>query len=107
MDKYVNLVVIGDGTYGTVSKGTNKLTGEIVAIKKMKRAFNSIEEAKALKEVEALQNLKHPNIIRIKELVLLNKQLSFIFEFMEGNVFDLIKGRTTPLPENTLKSVIY
>lgn len=37
MDKYNTIKVIGDGTYGSVLKAMNKKTGEIVAIKKMKK----------------------------------------------------------------------
>ncbi len=40
MDKYQQLKTIGDGTYGSVIKATNKRTGEIVAIKKMKKKYN-------------------------------------------------------------------
>jgi protein kinase len=39
MDKYSTVKVIGDGTYGSVIKGMNKKTGEIVAIKKMKKKY--------------------------------------------------------------------
>jgi len=39
MDKYQTLKTIGDGTYGSVIKATNKVTGEIVAIKKMKKKY--------------------------------------------------------------------
>jgi protein kinase len=39
MDKYSTIKVIGDGTYGSVIKAINKKTGEIVAIKKMKKKY--------------------------------------------------------------------
>ena len=39
MDKYQIVKVIGDGTYGSVIKAANKQTGEIVAIKKMKKKY--------------------------------------------------------------------
>jgi len=45
MDKYKILNTIGDGTFGSVAKGVCKATGEIVAIKKMKKKFYSWEEA--------------------------------------------------------------
>ena len=37
MDRYKVLKTIGDGTYGSVSKAAHKTTGEVVAIKQMKR----------------------------------------------------------------------
>lgn len=39
MDKYKTVKVIGDGTYGSVIKAMNRKTGEIVAIKKMKKSY--------------------------------------------------------------------
>lgn len=37
MEKYSIIKTIGDGTYGSVVKAVNKKTGEMVAIKKMKK----------------------------------------------------------------------
>ena len=39
MDKYSTVKTIGDGTYGSVIKAMNRRTGEIVAIKKMKKKY--------------------------------------------------------------------
>lgn len=39
MERYRILKVVGDGTYGIVSKAVNRSTGEVVAIKKMKEKF--------------------------------------------------------------------
>ena len=39
MDKYSIVKTIGDGTYGSVLKAMNRRTGEIVAIKKMKKKY--------------------------------------------------------------------
>lgn len=41
MDRYKIIKWIGDGAYGCVYKAINKQNGEIVAIKKMKKKFNS------------------------------------------------------------------
>ena len=43
MDKYKILKTIGDGTFGIVYKAVNKITGEIVAIKTMKKKFETWE----------------------------------------------------------------
>lgn len=39
MEKYNCIKTIGDGTYGSVIKAMNLKTGEIVAIKKMKKKY--------------------------------------------------------------------
>jgi len=59
MDRYKILETIGDGTYGTVCKAVNKKTGEVVAIKKMKKKFYSWEECMALREIKSLRKLNH------------------------------------------------
>lgn len=37
----------------------------------------------------------------------MNDDLYFVFEYLEQNVYQLIKDRTTELPENTLMGVVY
>ena len=59
---------LGDGTYGSVWKATNRLSNEVVAIKKMKRKFYSWEECMALREVKSLRKLNHPNVVKLKEV---------------------------------------
>ena len=98
---------IGDGTYGSVSKAINKTTGEVVAIKKMKKKFYSWEECMALREIKSLRKLNHQNIVKLKEVIRVNDDLYFVFEHMELNVYEMIKGKTKNLPEISIKHVIY
>lgn len=67
---------------GTVWKAINRKTGEVVAVKKMKRKYYSWEECLALREVKGLRRLHHPCIIKLKEVVRENDELFFVFEFM-------------------------
>ena len=46
MNRYKILKAVGDGTYGSVLKAIHKPTGQIVAIKKMKKKFYSWDECK-------------------------------------------------------------
>ncbi len=107
MDRYKIIKTVGDGTYGSVVKAVNKKTGEVVAIKKMKKKFYSWEECMALREIKSLRKLNHSQIVKLKEVIRVNDDLYFVFEYMEQNVYELIKDRTEPLPENQIKSVIY
>ncbi len=59
---------IDEGAFGIVYKAKNKHTGEIVAIKKIKKKYTSWEECLKLREVYSLSRLLHPNIIRLKEV---------------------------------------
>lgn len=53
MQRYRVSTQLGDGTYGSVFKAVNRATGEVVAIKRMKRKFYSWDECLALREVRA------------------------------------------------------
>ncbi len=54
MQRYRVTKQLGDGTYGSVFKAVNRQTGEVVAIKKMKRKFYGWDECLALREVRVL-----------------------------------------------------
>lgn len=65
LTKYKIFSTIGDGTYGSVQKALNTRTNELVAIKRMKKKFFNWESCAMLKEIKALINLNHPNIVRL------------------------------------------
>lgn len=107
MDKYNITKTLGDGTYGSVVKATNKSTGDEVAIKKMKKKFYSWEECMALREIKSLRKLNHAQIVKLKEVIRVNDDLYFVFEYMEKNIYELMKDRTSPFPEHQIKSIMY
>jgi serine/threonine protein kinase len=49
---------LGDGTYGSVLLGKVKNTGEMVAIKRMKKKYYSWEECMSLREIKVLLKKK-------------------------------------------------
>lgn len=104
MESYKLIKQVGDGTYGSVSKAINRKTNEIVAIKKMKRKFYSWEECMNLREVKSLQKLNHPNIIKLREVIREKDQLFFIFEYMEYNLYQIIKDKDKPFPEGKIRN---
>jgi protein kinase len=87
MDKYKILKTLGDGTYGSVVQAQNKQSSEIVAIKKLKKKFYSWEECMALREIKSLRKLNQINIVKLKEVIRVNDDLYFVFEFMEQNIY--------------------
>ncbi|KAL2933456.1 Serine/threonine-protein kinase MHK [Bienertia sinuspersici] len=106
MDRYKLLKELGDGTCGNVYKAVNKESYEIVAVKKMKRKFYFWEECVNLREVKSLRSLNHPNIIKLKEVVRENNELFFIFEYMEYNLYQLMKERQGPFSEEEIRNYL-
>lgn len=70
-----------------------------VAIKKMKKKFYSWQECMNLREVKSLRKLNHPFIVKLKEVIRENDELYFVFEYLECNLYQLMKGRDRPFPE--------
>jgi protein kinase len=107
MNRYKVARQLGDGTYGSVWKATNRETNEVVAIKKMKRKFYSWEEAISLREVKSLRKLNHPNVVKLKEVIRENDELYFVFEHMKQNLYEQIKDRDRYFSESRVKNWIY
>ena len=108
MDKYKIVKNLGDGTYGNVAQATNTQSGEVVAIKKMKKKYFSWDECMSLREIKALRRLNHPNIVKMKEVIRVNNDLYLVFEYMQGNVYEMQKeNRIKGLSDEKIKSVLY
>ena len=62
---------LGEGTFSEVFKAQVIKTGELVAVKCMKKKYSNIESINSLPEVRALKRLStHKNIIRLLEVIL-------------------------------------
>ncbi|XP_043710764.1 serine/threonine-protein kinase MHK-like isoform X2 [Telopea speciosissima] len=106
MERYKLMKELGDGTCGSVYKALNLETNEIVAVKKMKRKFYFWEECMNLREVKSLCKLNHPNIVKLKEIVRENHELFFIFEYMEYNLYQIMRDRQSPFAEAEIRSLM-
>jgi NIMA (never in mitosis gene a)-related kinase len=59
---------LGQGAYGSVYLAIDQQTEEKVTLKKVKLRFlPKPDRAQALKEIELLSSLKHPNIVTYKD----------------------------------------
>ncbi|CAI0375314.1 unnamed protein product [Linum tenue] len=82
MDKYELVKDIGSGNFGIARLMRNKQTRELVAMKYIERG-PKIDENVA-REIINHRSLRHPNIIRFKELVLTPTHLSIVMEYAAG-----------------------
>jgi len=110
MHKYRLISKKGEGTFSEVLKAQSIKSGKHVAIKCMKNHFDSIDQVNNLREIQALRRLAgHPNIIKLHEVLYDEPtgRLALVFELMDMNVYEAIKGRRHYLPEQKVKHYMY
>ena len=93
MEKYKILKKLGDGTFGSVSQAKNIKNGEIVAIKKLKKRFETWESCVGLQEIKSLMKLNHPNIVQLHEVIKHKSELYLVFEYLDRSIYQLLKDR--------------
>ncbi|OVA18849.1 Protein kinase domain [Macleaya cordata] len=86
VDCFEKLEQIGEGTYGQVYMAREILTGEIVALKKI-RMDNEREgfPITAIREIKILKKLHHENVIKLKEIV--TSTAAFFIGTTDGNKY--------------------
>jgi len=90
---------VGQGTYGSVYKGADKITGEVVALKRI-----NIEQEEngfpitAIREIKILCAMNCPNIVKLKEIVTskdkkeeIPKSVFMVFEYLEYDLTGIIE----------------
>lgn len=110
MHKYRLISKKGEGTFSEVLKAQSVKNGQYVAIKCMKNHFQSIDQVNNLREIQALKRLNpHSNIVKLHE-VLFDKatgRLALVFELMDMNIYELIRGRKMYLSERRVRLYMY
>ena len=84
--------------------------GKYVAIKCMKNHFDSLDQVNNLREIQALRRLSpHPGIIKLCEVLYdqPTRRLALVFELMDMNIYELIRGRRQYLQEQRIKNYMY
>ena len=81
---------IGQGSYGSVTRGTNKSTGAVRAIKTISKSqVKNIERFR--QEISIMKQLDHPNIIRLFETFEDHRNIYLVMELASGGeLFDRI-----------------
>ena len=93
---YKVLYLIGSGTFARVYRASHKTTGEIVALKVLRRSFaEKPEQADRFhREGETGATLRHPNIVPIMEVATQGESHYLVMKFIEGrNLREFIKIR--------------
>ncbi|KAF7300662.1 Non-specific serine/threonine protein kinase [Mycena chlorophos] len=90
---YYMLQTLGEGEFGKVKLGIHIKYGEEVAVKLIRREAVEKEArmAKIAREIEILDLLRHPNIVRLYDVFETDKFFGIILEFASGGeLFDHI-----------------
>lgn len=57
--------------------------------------------------MQSLKKLNHTNIVKLKEVIRENDELFFVFEFLEGNLYEVMKDREKLFPEAKIRNFVY
>ncbi|KAF9205755.1 hypothetical protein BGZ49_003556 [Haplosporangium sp. Z 27] len=84
---------IGRGQFGSVYKALNLVTGQMVAVKRIKIDGLKEEEREMLmQEVDLLKSLAHPSIVKYEGFIKTDSYLNIILEFAEnGSLLTTLK----------------
>ncbi|KAJ0412878.1 hypothetical protein ATCC90586_002508 [Pythium insidiosum] len=88
--------VLGQGSYGQVVRCKHLPTGEVVAIKKIQNVFSDpIDAKRILRELCIVRQLRHPNIVQIREIIAPRDIRSFtdlfvVFEYLPSDLEKLL-----------------
>eukprot|EP00762_Andalucia_godoyi_P002314 ANDGO_07516.mRNA.1 Cyclin-dependent kinase 5 homolog len=106
MQKYQKLEKIGEGTYGVVYKARNLETNELTALKRIR--LDSEDEgvpSTAIREISLLKELRHPNIVRLQDVIHTDRKLTLVFEFLDMDLKKYLDAHK-PVPIATIKSLL-
>ena len=65
----------------------------------MKKKYHRWDQCINQKEIQSLLKLSHPNIVRLYEVCLEKNTLHFVFEYLDLNVYQLMRERRKLFPE--------
>eukprot|EP00126_Sphaerothecum_destruens_P005982 Sdes_comp19150_c0_seq2m9907 len=108
--RYEKISFLGEGQFATVFKVRDKVNDTFYAVKKIK--LGKIEDARdgvnrtALREIKLLQELTHPNIIKLIDVYGQKGAINLVFEFMDTDLEVLIKERDVVFKAGDVKSIM-
>ncbi|KAM3201263.1 hypothetical protein P3L10_033626 [Capsicum annuum] len=91
MERYEILKDIGSGNFGVAKLVKDKLTNELYAVKYIERGKKIDEHVQ--REIMNHRSLRHPNIIKFKEVFLTPTHLAIVMEYAAGGeLFERIRN---------------
>lgn len=106
---FQQLEKLGEGTYATVFKGRNRQTGELVALKEIHLDSEEGTPSTAIREISLMKELKHENIVDLKDVIHTENKLMLVFEYMDRDLKRYMdsRGDRGQLDYITIKSFMF
>ena len=108
---YKVLYLVGTGTFARVYRAVHRETGQVVAVKVLRRRFSDkpLQYGQFVREGQLGCSLRHPNIVPIYDVVSKGATHFLVMEFVEGRnlrEFVKVRGRIEPAEATRLMSDI-
>ena len=108
---YKVLYLVGTGTFARVYRAVHRETGQVVAVKVLRRRFSDkpLQYGQFVREGQLGCSLRHPNIVPIYDVVSKGTTHFLVMEFVEGRnlrEFVKVRGRIEPAEATRLMSDI-
>ncbi|CCJ28913.1 unnamed protein product, partial [Pneumocystis jirovecii] len=90
---YERIGQVGEGTYGKVYKARNRITNELVALKKIRMEYEKNGfPITAMREIKLLQSLRHPNVVCLLEMMVEKSTVYMVFEYMDHDLSGVLSN---------------
>lgn len=113
-EQYNIIDIIGSGSYGVVVRAYDNATKTYVAIKRIDRIFcgDLGDTLRVLRELRLLRLLNHPNIVKIKKILLPRnlsrfKTIYVVFDLMECSLKRMIELNDGELTQDHFRYMFY
>eukprot|EP00961_Rhodomonas_salina_P217541 2939661-Rhodomonas_salina.3 len=93
--------VLGRGEFATVRAGMQRVTGDLVAIKTLKRSETNFNMDAIREEIDCMKRIKHPGCIKLFETFKGTDAVHIVQERGEGGDLWMRIQETGPIPERT------
>ncbi|NXG44028.1 CDKL2 protein, partial [Psilopogon haemacephalus] len=108
MEKYRVLGLVGEGSYGMVTKCRNKENGQIVAVKKfLESEDDAVVRKIAVREIKLLKQLRHENLVNLVEVYKKKKRWYLVFEFVDHTVLDDLEAFPNGLDYGRVRKYLF
>jgi cyclin-dependent kinase 7 len=108
--RYEKIKHLGEGQFAHVYQARDTITGDIVAIKKIKLASRKEMEdgidRSAIREIKLLREIEHDNVIWLRDVIGHRKNIQLVMDFMETDLEVLIRNLDVTLTSGHVKNIM-